>query len=71
MTTKAKTTKSTKPAKKDAEEEKELVLPPPPVEERTPIEDRSAYEDSWYRSLRALADRRHADGDEDVNVPED
>lgn len=67
MTTKAKPTKTTKTTKKQTDEEKEMPeLPPPPLEG-----DRTAYEDSWYRSLRAVADRRFTEGDEDPQVPED
>ena len=43
----------------------------PPVE--TPNakrKDETAYEDSWYRSLKAMAERTDGD-DEEVGAPED
>jgi hypothetical protein len=59
-----------------------------PARERTNAtgsEENAAYEDSWYRSLKALAERRrnhdeersngsnghHAESDEGIGVPED
>ena len=47
---------------------KEKTEEAPPVE--APKKEEAAYEDSWYRSLKAIAER---DGDEDeqVGVPED
>jgi hypothetical protein len=33
--------------------------------------DQTAYEDSWYRSLKALSERKPAENDEDVEQPED
>ena len=34
------------------------------------VED-SAYEDSWYRSLKAIAERPADQSDEEVGAPED
>jgi hypothetical protein len=33
--------------------------------------DETAYEDSWYRSLKALSDRPADENDEQVGAPED
>ena len=33
--------------------------------------DQTAYEDSWYRSLKALSERKPAENDEDADTPED
>jgi hypothetical protein len=33
--------------------------------------DQTAYEDSWYRSLKALSERKPVENDEDVEAPED
>ena len=35
-----------------------------------PKKDETAYEDSWYRSLKAMAERPK-DDDEEVGAPED
>ena len=39
-------------------------------EPQAPKKEEAAYEDSWYRSLKAMADR-DGDQDEQVGVPED
>ena len=41
-----------------------------PVEEDKKVED-TAYEDSWYRSLKKLAERPAEQSDEEVGAPED
>ena len=41
----------------------------PPVE--TPKREETAYEDSWYRSLKAMAERDTSAEDEQVGTPED
>lgn len=33
--------------------------------------DETAYEDSWYRSLKAMSDRDTTEDDEQVGAPED
>jgi hypothetical protein len=33
--------------------------------------EETAYEDSWYRSLKALAERPANENDEEVGAPED
>jgi len=42
----------------------------PVVEDNKKVED-SAYEDSWYRSLKAIAERPADQSDEEVGAPED
>lgn len=49
---------------KEKEHEGEVHESPKPKE-------RTAYEDSWYRSLKALADMRPSEDDEEASVPED
>lgn len=41
------------------------------AQETTKTKEETAYEDSWYRSLKALADMRPPDDDEQAQVPED
>jgi hypothetical protein len=50
--------------KKDKTDEK------PAVETPKKPKDETAYEDSWYRSLKAIAERTDGD-DEEVGAPED
>ena len=41
-----------------------------PVAEK-PKQEETAYEDSWYRSLKAMAERDTKSQDEQVGAPED
>ena len=50
--------------KEKTEETPEPQTPKKPQEE-------TAYEDSWYRSLKAMADRDDETDDEQVGAPED
>ena len=43
----------------------------PADEAKKEKEDDTAYEDSWYRSLKAMADRPAQSDDEEVGAPED
>jgi hypothetical protein len=49
---------------------KEKTEEAPVVEDKKKVED-TAYEDSWYRSLKALAERPADQSDEEVGTPED
>jgi hypothetical protein len=42
-----------------------------PTSETAAKKEETAYEDSWYRSLKALAERPANEDDEEVGTPED
>jgi hypothetical protein len=49
---------------------KEKTEETPQPQEKNKV-DETAYEDSWYRSLKQMADRDDETNDEQVGVPED